>query len=113
MRGRLALLVGLGLGALSSQGQADDFQVSYKAGAAGVPLPRKLVLLIASNWDLTGTAGVLRRDGATGAWSATTLAEGSPAPDFLPQIRSFAGHRARITGIDLVFAGHTPRGIYS
>ena len=38
---------------------------------------------------------------------------GSTGADFLPQIRSFATHRDRITGVDLVFAGEMPRGIFA
>src|SRR5205085_12181178 len=36
----------------------------------------------------------------------------SRVPYALPRVRSFASHRAGVTGIDLVFAGHT-RGIFS
>jgi hypothetical protein len=56
---------------------------------------------------------VFTRDDATGGWSAVTLAQDRPAPDFLPQIRSFATHRDRTTGADLVFAGEMPRGIFA
>jgi hypothetical protein len=43
----------------------------------------------------------------------TVLAQDRPKPDFLPQIRSFGSHRDRSTGIDLVFAGEDPHGIFS
>jgi hypothetical protein len=33
-------------------------------------------------------------------------------PGFLPQVRSLGGHRDSVTGIDRVFAGHDPRGIF-
>jgi poly(A) polymerase len=46
-------------------------------------------------------------------WSAATLAYDRPAPNFLPQLRSFAEHRDRATGVDLAFAGQNPRGIFS
>jgi len=62
---------------------------------------------------LIGAARVFTRDDATGAWSAVTLADDRPARDFLPQIRSFATHRDRTTGVDLVFAGEMPRGIFA
>src|SRR5689334_22071602 len=77
------------------------------------PLSKPISLLLASTWDLTGAARVFTRDDETGAWSAVTLAEDRPAPDFLPQIRSFATHRDRATGVDLVFAGEMPRGIFA
>jgi hypothetical protein len=50
------------------------------------------------------------RDHVTGAWSAATLAQDQPAPDFLPQIRSFG---ICVTGIELVFAGEMPRRTFA
>jgi len=76
-------------------------------------LPRPVQLLIASTWDLTGTARIFTRNDASGAWTAVELAHDLPSADFLPQIRSFGSHRDRATGVDLVFAGATPRGIFS
>ena len=84
----------------------------FATDRAGWPLARPTRLLLASTWDLTGAARVFSRDDASGSWTAVTLSEDRPASDFLPQIRSFASHRDRVTGIDLVFAGHT-RGIFS
>jgi hypothetical protein len=69
--------------------------------------------LLASTWDLTAASRVFTRDDATGKWVAVTLAQDRPAPDFLPQIRAFGTHRDRITGVDQVFAGQTPRGIFA
>ena len=45
----------------------------------------------------------------------TTLAydERIPGVSHLSQVRSFGSHRDRVTGIDYVFAGHDPRGIFS
>jgi hypothetical protein len=84
---------------------------SFATDGSGAPLPRPVSLLLASTWDLTGAARVFTRDDATGAWSAVTLAQDRPAPDFLPQIRSFGTHRDGVTGADLVFAGDMPHGI--
>jgi len=89
------------------------FEARFATDELGAALPRPATLLIASNWDLTGATRVFTRDDATGAWVATTLAQDRPNPDFLPQIRSFGQHRDRVTGIDLVFAGQDPRGIFS
>jgi len=69
-------------------------------------------LLTAANWDLTGTVRVFSRDDATGTWTAASLAHGRPVPDFLPLVRSFGGHRDSVTGIDRVFAGENPHGIF-
>src|SRR5947208_5276976 len=87
-------------------------EANFATDRAGQPLARPTRLLLASTWDLTGAARVFSRDDASGSWTAVTLSADWPAPDFLPQIRSFASHRDRVTGIDLVFAGHT-RGIFS
>jgi hypothetical protein len=62
---------------------------------------------------LTGATQVFTRDDATGTWSSTTLAQERPNSNFLPQIRAFGGHRDAVTGVDLVFAGQDPRGIFS
>ena len=88
-------------------------EVSFATDSTGERLPRPASLLIASTWDLTGTTRVFSRDDATGAWAATTLAQDRTAPDFLPQVRSFVAHRDRQTGIESVFAGQDPRGVFS
>jgi len=88
-------------------------EVSFATDGAGARLPSPVSLLIASTWDLTGTARIFSRDDATGTWTAVILAQDRPAADFLPQVRSFGAHRDRQTGIDLVFAGHGPRGVFS
>jgi hypothetical protein len=95
----------LAVGALSD--------IRFATDGAGAALPRSISLLTASNWDLTGATRVFTRDDATGAWIATTLAQDRADPMFLPQIRSFGQHRDRVTGVDLVFAGQDPRGIFS
>ena len=87
--------------------------VVFATDGGGRPLPHPVALLIASTWDLTGAARVFTRNDTTGDWTAVTLAQDPTAPDFLPQIRSFATHRDGITGVDLVFAGEMPRGIFS
>jgi hypothetical protein len=85
----------------------------FATDGAGRRLPQPVSILIASTWDLTGATRVFARDDATGSWTATTLAQDQPAPGSLPQIRSFATHRDRVTGVDLVFAGEMPRGIFA
>jgi hypothetical protein len=88
-------------------------EVTFATDGNGKKLPAPAALLIASVWDLTGTQQVFSRDDESGEWSALTLASDSPQPNFLPQIRSFGAHRDRVTGSDLVFAGDSPRGIFS
>jgi hypothetical protein len=86
-------------------------EATFATDGSGHTLQRPVSLLLASTWDLTGAARVFTRDESTGNWTAVTLAEDRPGPDFLPQIRSFGTHRDRVTGVDLVFAGEMPRGI--
>ena len=88
-------------------------EVWFATDGNGKPLSAPVSLLIAANWDLGGTAQVFSRDDATGAWTAATLAQDQPIPGFLPQVRSFGSHRDRVTGVDLVFAGQDPRGVFS
>ena len=88
-------------------------EVTFRTDATGARLQSPVSLLVASSWDLTGTTRIFSRDGAMGTWTAAVLAVDQPAPDFLPQVRSFGAHRDRKTGIDLIFAGQDPRGIYS
>jgi hypothetical protein len=87
--------------------------VRFTTGRNGAPLPVPVDILLASSWDRTGTDAIFSRDDATGAWTETTLSQDPPAPNFLPQVRSLATHRDRLTGVDLVFAGTDPRGIFS
>ena len=75
--------------------------------------PSPVSLLVASTWDLSGSTSVFSRDDATGAWTPVTLAEDRPSAGFPapgPELR----HTSRPTdGIDLVFAGQNPRGVFS
>lgn len=87
--------------------------VEFTTDGSGAQLAAPVSMLLASTWDRAGTTRVFSRDDQTGRWTATTLAEDRPAADFLPQIRSFAVHRDRVTGSDLVFAGQSPRGVFS
>ncbi len=88
-------------------------EFTFATDRRGARLPAAVSMLIAANWDLSGAARVFSREDVTGAWAAATLAQDRPIPGFLPQVRSFGGHRDRLTGIDHVFAGQDPRGIFS
>jgi len=87
-------------------------EATFATDGSGARLPTPVSSLIAANWDLTGTARVFRRDDATGAWTGASLAQDRPTPGSLPQVRSLGRHRDRATGIDHVFAGQDPRGIF-
>jgi len=88
-------------------------EVAFATDGNGASLLDPVSMLLAANWDLSGTARVFSRDDATGAWVAATLAQDRPAPNFLPQVRSFGRHGDRVTRVDRVFAGQNPRGIFS
>src|SRR5207244_558463 len=78
-------------------------EVTFATDGSGARLPAPVSVLIAANWDLTGTARAFTRDDASGAWAAASLAHGRPMPGFLPQVRSLGGHRDSVTGTDRVF----------
>jgi len=88
-------------------------EVTFATDGDGTRLLQPVSMLVAANWDLSGTTRVFSRDDATGAWAAATLAQDRPTQNFLPQVRSFARHRDQVTGVDRVFAGQDPRGIFS
>lgn len=87
--------------------------VRFDTDDQGGKLPQPVSLLLASTWDLSGTSQVFVRHDETGNWSGVVLSEDRSSPDFLPQIRCFGHHRDRVTGVDLVFAGQMPHGIFS
>jgi hypothetical protein len=87
--------------------------VTFATDGNSATLPAPVSMLIAANWDLSGTTRVFSRDDATSAWTAAIIARDRLTTNFLPQIRSFGRHRDRATGIDRVFAGQDPRGIFS
>jgi hypothetical protein len=88
-------------------------EVTFATDGTGAQLPAPVSMLLAANWDLSGTARVFSRDDATGTWTAAIIAQDRPTLNFLPQVRSFGRHRDRTTGVDRVFAGQDPRGIFS
>lgn len=89
------------------------FEANFTTDGHGAALPRPTMLLMASNWDLTGATRVFTRADDTGIWSGVTLAQDRPNPNFLPQIRAFGQHQDRVTGVDMVFAGQDPRGVFN
>jgi hypothetical protein len=86
--------------------------ITFATDGNGARLPVPVSMLIAANWDLSGTTRVFTRNDATGAWAAATLAQDRPTPYSLPQVRSFGRHRDRVSGVDRIFAGQNPRGIF-
>jgi hypothetical protein len=85
-----------------------DIEISALAAVAWHGAP----MLLAAPLDRTGASRVFSRDDKTGAWAGATLAQDRPAPDLAPGVTSLAAHRDRVTGIEHVFAGQSPRGIF-
>lgn len=86
--------------------------VTFTSDSGGKPLAVPVSMLLAGTWDLSGLSQIFSRDDKTGAWSAALL----PAPRVasgIQQIRTLGAHRDQATGIDRVFVGNEPDGIYS
>jgi hypothetical protein len=73
---------------------------------------RAVSMLFAGTWDLSGASQVMSRNDANGAWTAMSL----PVPRVtsgIQQVRAMATHRDGRTGVDQLFAGNDPHGIFS
>jgi hypothetical protein len=66
-------------------------EARFTTDANGKPLPTPVSLLIAANWDLSGTAQVFSRDDATGGWTASTLAQDRRSPVFCRRFAALVG----------------------
>ena len=86
--------------------------MTFSTDYTGRTLLRAVSMLFAGTWDLSGASQVMSRNDATGAWTAMSL----PVPRVtsgIQQVRAMAMHRDRRTGVDQVFAGNDPHGIFS
>jgi hypothetical protein len=90
-------------------------EVTFTTNRAGERLPEPVPLLLATTWDLALESAVFSRDDATGAWTSATIAPDRQAPGdrHLQQVRSLGFHRDRVTGVDYVFAGQDPLGVFT
>lgn len=84
--------------------------VSFHTDVTGQPLAKPVTLLVAGVTDARGQLLVYSRDDGTGVWTRMLL--GSAKVNYA-QVRSFGVHRDGVTGVDLLFAGASPRGIFS
>lgn len=84
--------------------------VTFQTDVAGQPLPSPETILVAGVHDAGGQMLVYARDDATGTWTEMVLGS-SKFPG--AQVRSFGFHRDTVTGVDLVFAGTMPGGVFS
>lgn len=88
--------------------------VTFTTALDGSALSPTTSLLLAGAWDLAGFSQVfVRAGGENGRWAATPLpVERVPIPQ-IQQVRAIVQHRDRVTGVDLVFAGNDPHGIFA
>ncbi len=83
--------------------------VTFTTDGRGGKLERPVPMLVAAASDTEGGVTVHSRDDATGAWTAMTLAKVSGTA----KVRSLSLHHDRVTGVDRVFAGTLPAGLFS
>ena len=90
-------------------------EVTFTTDGSGQRLPEPTTLLLATTWDLALASTVFTRDDATGVWTSTTIAPNRRAAGdrHLQQVRSIGFHRDSVTGIDYVFAGQDPQGVFT
>lgn len=85
--------------------------LTFQTDASGRALAAPVTKLLAACRDFLGITSVYVRDDATGAWLEDRIAN-TPATD-KATIRSLSLYRDRVTGVDMVFAGALPTGIFS
>jgi hypothetical protein len=83
--------------------------VTFTTDGQGRPLTRRVPMLLAASSNTEGGVNVYSRDDATGTWTAMTLAQAKGTA----KTRSLALHHDRVTGVDRVFAGSLPSGLFS
>ena len=88
--------------------------ITFTTDATGASLPQPVTLLLAGLCDMTSPMGegvVCVRDDNANQWIKTKLLD--IAPQDQVTIRAIGLHRDKVTGIDRVFAGAYPGGIFS
>jgi hypothetical protein len=83
--------------------------VTFTTDGRGGRLKKPVPMLLAGTSDTSGVVAVHSRDDGTGAWTAMILARVSGTA----KTRSLALHHDRVTGVDRIFAGSLPSGIFS
>ncbi len=83
--------------------------VTFTEDGFGRKLAAPVPLLLAAPSDSRGTVYVDSLDDGTGTWIRTHLGSGSS----VASIRSFFVYRDKVTGLERVFAGTSPLGIFS
>ncbi len=84
--------------------------VTFTVDGRGRALPTPVSMLLAAPSDGQGHATIHARDEASGVWTEMSLARSSGRAS---SVRCVGMHRDRVTGIERVFAGTLPGGLYS
>jgi hypothetical protein len=85
---------------------------TFSTDRAGRALLRPVSMLFAGTWDLSGASQVMGRNDTSGGWTAMPLPV-QRVTSGIQQVRALVAHRDRQTGVDHVFAGNDPYGIFS
>jgi len=83
--------------------------VTFAVDRRGRVLDTPAAILLAGPSDGQGSIAVYSRDEASGTWTERMLATSARSTS----IRSLCSYRDTVTGVDRVFAGTSPSGIYS
>jgi poly(A) polymerase len=86
--------------------------MTFSTDRAGRALLRPVSMLFAGTWDLSGASQVMGRNDTSGGWTAMPLPV-QRVTSGIQQVRALVAHRDRQTGVDQVFAGNDPYGIFS
>ena len=84
--------------------------VTFYVDGYGQELAEPVNMLVASVTDRNGAVLVYSRDDDTGLWTEMFLGQ---SEDETGQVRSFGMHWDYVTGVDHIFAGGSPLGVFS
>ncbi|HWM95358.1 MAG TPA: hypothetical protein VN493_31685 [Thermoanaerobaculia bacterium] len=82
---------------------------TFTTDGRGRKLDKPVSILVGAPADFGGEIVLYSRDDATGTWTPMPLAKSEK----IASVRSLALHRDRVTGVDRIFAGVLPNGLYS
>src|SRR5258708_33596175 len=88
------------------------YGTTFSMDRAGRALVRPVSMLFAGTWDLAAASQVMGRNDTSGAWTAMSLPV-QRVTSGIQQVRAIVAHRDRQTGVDQVFAGNDPYGIFN
>jgi len=88
-------------------------EITFVTDGKGSQLPAPVSMLIAGNRDLTKRSEPGSQPGRRDRrLDRRDPRAGPPNPELPAQVRSLGRHRDRETGIDRIFAGQDPRGVF-